>query len=32
VIVVDDVVPLMMTTTVLQTRRDCLFYTARLVT
>ena len=32
VIVVDDVIPLMMTTTVLQTRRDCLFYTARLTT
>jgi len=28
VIVIDDVVPLMMTTTVVQTRRDCLFYTA----
>jgi hypothetical protein len=32
VVVVDDVVPLMMTTTVLQTRRDCLFYTSRPVT
>lgn len=29
VVVVDDVVPLMMTTTVPQTRRDCLFYTGR---
>jgi hypothetical protein len=30
VIVIDDVVPLMMTTTVVQTRRDCLFYTGRI--
>jgi hypothetical protein len=29
VVVVDDVVPIMMTTTVLQTQRDCLFYTSR---
>jgi hypothetical protein len=27
VVVIEDVVPLMMTTTVVQTRRDCLFYT-----
>jgi hypothetical protein len=31
VVVVDDVVPIMMTTTVIQTRRDCLFYTSRLL-
>jgi hypothetical protein len=31
VVVVNDVVPLMMTTTVVQTRRDCLFYTSQSV-
>jgi hypothetical protein len=31
VILRDDVTPIMMTTTVVQTRRDCLFYTARAV-
>jgi hypothetical protein len=28
VTVIDDVTPIMMTTTVQQARRDCLFYTA----
>jgi hypothetical protein len=31
VIVAEDVIPVMMTTTVQQTRRDCLFYTSRLL-